>query len=236
MKIGVFTVHKSASMLLHKLCCECSSLAALDYYSPNNKSDAGQRHSLPDKLVNNDPVLSDIYNNIQTGCVGPLRRPLEIVFDHAVIMVLRHPLDGLVSMYHSFTKIHGGIPDEVRAARISKGIDRCVIDFSEDYLERYRIYIDKYLNTKGVCFLKYEDMFEEPDLWIEKFIEPFSLAESAKRIVISLFNKEVDVSSAKPGTHKNQMTPGQYEAALSPATIRDLKHRFGDILTALNFE
>lgn len=44
-----------------------------------------------------------------------------------ILVCLRYPRDGLVSTYHSFTKNHGSIPEQVRAKRLKQGIGSFVI-------------------------------------------------------------------------------------------------------------
>lgn len=235
-KLGYFTVHKSASMLHYKLLLKACDLKSFPFYSPNNSIASASLLPFNDTKDMMSKEDSDAYNSIQAGCIGPIRRPLAIMLNHPVTVILRHPFDGLTSMYHSFTKIHSGIPDRVRQARLSKGIDRCVLEFSKDYLKRYKAYCDYYLPSDYVTFLKYEDMFANPSKWISAFLSPFSLDELNKQDLINYFLAETHVDSAKEGTHKNKMIPNQYQASLARQTIKELHSEWHQILDRLEYD
>ena len=92
--IVVFTLHKSASMFLHKLCLHLSQLAGLTYYSPN-----GGDHEVPLRRFLDDP---EVWTG-RHGCFAPLRVPVPVPDMDAkkVILHLRDPRDVLVAMYFS---------------------------------------------------------------------------------------------------------------------------------------
>lgn len=223
-------------MLSHKLLMKSCELSGMDYYSPNIPADSERMHFFPPVKKNLDEEVSLKYESTPSGCLGPFRRPLKITINHPVILVLRHPFDGLVSMFHSFTKIHGGIPQKHRVARLQKGIDRCVIDFSVEYHSRYKIYLESYIGKKEVVFLKYEDMWLDSSKWIASFIDPFNLSKKDSEIMKDLFTSETALENAKEGTHKNKMEPGQYRNALKDETINKLLETWKPVLHKLGYD
>jgi hypothetical protein len=132
--VAMYTVHKAASVLLHKLTKFICTEIDIPYYSPHHVEHADRFIS----SVNRGSILK-FDTNEPIKCYGPLRRPalLPSFDNYKVIIHLRDPRDGLNSMWFSFTTIHKGIPDHVREKRLRMGIDSFVIERSDDYLERY---------------------------------------------------------------------------------------------------
>ncbi|WP_159931141.1 sulfotransferase domain-containing protein [Oceanicoccus sp. KOV_DT_Chl] len=236
MKVGYFTVHKSGSMLVYKLLKKVIDLEInYKFYSANN-SDQGRFVNIPDGNPANSGELSQLYNEISSGIVGPLRRPLNVKFDHDIVLVLRDPRDCLVSMFHSFTKIHGGIPEEERERRIKKGIDGFCLQRLEDLASRYDIYIDEYLDKPNVTFLKYEDIFlGDSDSWISSFLDPLHLSENIQAAVYDYFKAEVSLDTADGTTHKRRMLPGEHKSALTGEASAEINSRLHNILQRLNY-
>ena len=243
-KIGVFTVHKAASMLLHKLMRKIVDIKSDSdwqppYYSPNNAAesikDSPHLRTFPGASINNWEKAKEQYDAIESGIIGPIHRPIQVELDHKMLVCLRTPRDGLVSMFHSFTKIHGGIPAEVRTQRLEEGIVSFVLERSIDYQERFSIYIDQFYKHSNCTFLKYEDMFSQPEEWLRKFAAPFHLNQDEYKALSSYFMQEVDPSSAQAGTHKRRMLPGEYSKALPDTTIDTLNKTFSGCLRTLGY-
>ena len=231
-KIGIFTVHKSASMLLHKLSGLCSDLKSIDYYSANNVGSTEKVGvcEFPDFHENNSEIVSRKYEAIRTGCIAPIRRPLKVAEDHPRVLVLRDPRDALTSMYFSFTKIHGGIPNEEREKRVSAGIDNFIAQRASDFFDRYNIYMNEFLDRPLTTFLRYEDMFINPTKWIDSFCAPFELPSEDKAKVARYFQLETDTQNANEDKHKRRMLPGDYANHLSLESIDTLTSQFHNYL------
>ncbi|NEP31026.1 MAG: hypothetical protein F6K38_05905 [Moorea sp. SIO3B2] len=235
-KIAVFTVHKAGSMLLHRITLEACALAQLKYYSPNNKELSDSLLYFQDFKVNCcQSALAD-FNYIDTGCIGPIRRPLEIDLDSCFVNLhLRDPRDGLNSMFFSWTKTHGGIKKSIRDEWLSWGIDKFVISFSDDYFERYEKYLNHFIGHPGVNLLKYEDMVDNFDSWFTSFVQPFQLSSEDINGLSKQLSDQVDPKNAKPNTHIRKITPGDFRNNLKPETIDTLNQKFGHILSALDY-
>jgi len=243
-KIGIFTAHKAASMLLHKLTLKILETKAgktqdLVYYSANNISSSDRNFSylksFTDTFVNNCLEVREAYNAIENGIIGLIRRLIDIDPDHKILVCLRDPRDGLVSMFHFFTKIHGGISEKVRDKRIKQGLSSFVDERSADYEERFAMYIRQFLGNENCSFLKYEDMFYSPEKGLSRFSVPFQLSQDEYKDLERFFNKEVDSNSAKAATHERNMMTGEYLTALPASTIELLNETFYECIVALGY-
>lgn len=253
--IIVFTLHKSASMLLYQLCNKLSNDAGIQYFSPN----------LPNSKLNAHSLLSnkEIWRS-QNSCFAPVRFYVDVpnIKEYQILLHLRDPRDVLVSMYYSYCFIHNGeVPGntDYRKVIAEQGIDSFVLHMAHeqkpqikgDYgtgghvaeltgnlLRRYRDYIEHVLGRSNVTLLKYEEMVTDFPSWLEKFVVPFPLKdrqEKVKELVAlapQLFPRRTQdvmqhVRHIKPGDHKNKLKPG---------TIDELSFVFKDVLSALNYE
>jgi hypothetical protein len=253
--IVVFTLHKSASMFIHKQCEHLCKLAGIAYHSPNLPGSG-----LDARRLLTDPKVWEARH----GCFAPVRFFVDIprFEDYAVILHLRDPRDVLVSMFYSYCYIHPGEIEAntgYRREAAARGIDAFVLakasqgstDYRGDYgtgghvedlignlPKRYRDYIERLLGKPNVTLLKYEDMVSDYRGWLERFIKPFPIA--AKSRVVD------DLVAQSPGffpkrthdalTHMRHVTPGDYKTKLQPATIGRLDEIFADALRALDYE
>ena len=103
----IFTVHKAASMFLHKLTDDLSKIIGFDYYSINKTKYYDQITSLSWKKFIE-------LNTHKKSCFGPIRAgtaepsiPKNMEF-YSIILHLRDPRDVLVSMFYSYRYMHPG--------------------------------------------------------------------------------------------------------------------------------
>jgi hypothetical protein len=253
--IVVFTLHKSASMFLHRQCELLSRLAEIDYHSPN----------LPASGLNARKLLTDkaLWSE-RHGCFAPIRFFVDIprLEDYQVILHLRDPRDVLVSMFYSYCFIHAGeIPPNTGYRRevAERGIDDFVLakasersgDIRGDYgsgghiedlignvPRRYRDYLDRLLGKPQVTLVRYEEMVTDYRAWLEKFIAPFPIADRPRHVAElareapHLFPKrEQDAAS-----HVRHVSPGDYREKLKASTIRRLNEIFAGTLDQLGYE
>jgi hypothetical protein len=252
--IVVFTLHKSASMFIHRQCELLCGLARIAYHSPNAAgSGLDARRLLTDR---------EIWMK-HHGCFAPLRFFVEIPRpeSYEIILHLRDPRDVLVSMFYSYCYIHRGevAPNTgYRRAAAARGIDAFVLDqaitgglhYPGDYGTgghvgdlvgplpgRYRAYMDRLLGKPNVTLVKYERMVADYRGWLTDFIKPFPLDD--QRQVIEQLVAESPAffpqRSADVLNHVRHVTPGDYKAKLLPATIRQLDEIFSDVLDALSY-
>lgn len=252
--IVVFTLHKSASMFIHRQCELLCGLSGLAYHSPN-AADSGldARRLLTDR---------EVWRN-RSGCFAPLRFFVDIprLEAYEVILHLRDPRDVLVSMFYSYCFIHSGpvAPNTGhRRDAAARGIDAFVLGqattgslhYPGDYgtgghvqdligplPSRYRAYVERLLGQPNVTLVKYEDMVGDYRAWLTDFSRPFPLRDRQQTIE-SLVAQSADFFPKRSGdalSHVRHVTPGDYKAKLQPATIRQLDELFSDVLDALGY-
>jgi hypothetical protein len=253
--IAVFTLHKSASMFLHRQCELLCRLSNLPYHSPN----------IPGSGLDARRVLTDKELwAARTGCFGPLRFFVEIprFEEYQILLHVRDPRDVLVSMFYSYCYIHNGevqADTGYRARAAREGIDAFVLakasadsskypgDYGtgghvEDLIgnvpTRYRNYVEHFLGRPNVCLVKYEEMVTDYRAWLTRFIAPFPIANKAAVIeeqaalAPTFFPKRADDAR----NHVRHVTPGDHKTKLLPATIRRLDAIFADVLDALHYD
>src|SRR6266576_4374102 len=131
----VFTTHKAASMLLHRLLVDICQKNNITYYSPNQKADK----QLPfHRIFNGEDFIAS-----RNGCFGPLRFfvPSRALEDASIILHLRDPRDVLTSMFFSYCFMHPGemAPNTGYREEVAEaGIDKFVLDMSDGNFSCYR--------------------------------------------------------------------------------------------------
>src|SRR5437667_6785105 len=129
----VFTTHKAASMLLHKLLADICQKNNITYYSPNQKADK----QLPfDRIFNGEDFIA-----ARTGCFGPVRFfvPSAALSNANIILHLRDPRDVLTSMFFSYCFMHPGEIEPntgYRTAVWEAGIHKCVLATADENCSR----------------------------------------------------------------------------------------------------
>lgn len=252
--IVVFTLHKSASMFIHRQCELLCGLAGIAYHSPN----------VPGSGLDARRLLTDRGIWVaHHGCFAPLRFFVEIprFESYDIILHLRDPRDVLVSMFYSYCYIHSGpvAPDTgYRRDAASRGIDEFVLaqattgglhypgdygtgghvqDLAGPLRQRYRAYIERLLGKPNVALVKYERMVADYRGWLTDFIRPFPLDDRQQVIerLVAQSAKFFPKRSDDALNHVRHVTPGDYKAKLRPATIHRLDEIFSDILGALGY-
>jgi hypothetical protein len=251
--IVVFTLHKSASMFVHRQCELLCRLSGMPYHSPN----------LPGSGLDARKLLTDAQVWQRHGCFAPIRFFVDVprLEDFRVILHLRDPRDVLVSMFYSYCYIHAGEIEANTGYRrevAARGIDAFVLakasassaqypgDYGtgghvEDLIGnlpmRYRHYIERLVGKPNVTVVKYEDMVTDYRSWLEKFIEPFPLANRGQ-VVAELVAQAPAFFPKRESdamTHVRHVTPGDHRVKLQAATIRTLDGIFGATLDALDY-
>ncbi len=252
--IVVFTLHKSASMFLHRQCQRLCELGAIPYHSPNVP-----QSGMDARRLLTDPDLWRTHH----GCFAPVRFFVDIprIEEYDVVLHLRDPRDVLVSMFYSYCFIHPGeIPPDTGYRRevALRGIDEFVLGkcsaasstYRGDYgtgghveslignlPQRYRNYIDRLLGKPNVTFVKYEEMVNDYRSWLERFSAPFPLADRGA-LLDAWAEEHSALIPARTGdvmTHVRHVAPGDHRAKLKAATIAELNRIFADTLNALGY-
>ena len=253
--ILVFTLHKSASMFIHKQCELVCRIGGIPYHSPN----------LPNSGADARRLLTDPeFWRARHGCFAPIRFLVDLpqLDDYSIILHLRDPRDVLVSMFYSYCFIHAGEIQSNTGYRrevAARGIDDFVLgkagersrDYPGDYgtgghvedlignlPKRYRDYVDRLLGRRNVILLKYEEMVTDYRRWLEKFIQGFPIEDKQAVLEELTANtpSRVPVRNVDVMAHMRHVTPGDHRAKLKPSTIRQLDEIFSDTLDTLGYE
>lgn len=255
----IYTVHKAASMFLHKLGTDLATRMEFDFYSINDKKYYEQ--------IQNTSWKSFIESTAGPSCFGPIRAGEDVALPvfpdslerYSVIMHLRDPRDVLTSAYYSHVYNHKPTKrfnpsDDQRSKWEEQGVDDFVINRIPRVKDEYEALCEHLLGKENVVFLKYEEMVTDYGKWLEGFLSAFAGFEPRKRAGIgrllgantyqsiyeSLYDKHKgDFSAAKKKedvySHKRQVTPGDYARKLKKSTIDILNNEFSTILTSLNY-
>lgn len=255
-RILIFTMHKSASMFIHRVCTDLAHLTNRTYYSPNG----GDVPVTLKEMATN----ANFWTNKTSGCFGPLRIYIEVpnMQGARILLHLRDPRDVLVSMFYSYCYSHVG---EIaggtgyRKGVADQGIDEFVLklataqhrpvrgdygtgaplwEVAGNFQQRYLTYVNHLLRDpqRDVVLLRYEDMFADVDGWLASVAERFEVADAAVIEELAdryrpMFNRRDE----NKWVHTRKVTPGDYLEKLSPATIAGLDRIFEDTLDCLGY-
>lgn len=255
----IYTVHKSASMFLHKLGTNLATRMDFEFYSINDNKYYDQ--------IKNTSWKSFIEAAPRPSCLGPIRAGEDVALpvfpdpidQYSVILHLRDPRDVLTSAYYSHVYNHR-ITERFRPSEDQRknwekqGVDDFVINRIERVKKEYEDLSAHFLGRENVILLKYEDMVANYGEWLKGFLSAFSEFKPKQRTGIgrilgdithqsiydALYNKyKDDFSPAKKEedvySHKRQVTPGDYSRKLKAETIEILNNEFSTILKDLDY-
>lgn len=225
-------------MVLHNLMMQVTRVAGMNYYSPNLPE---TQFFFPPPKHNYDLGSTTQLAKL-SGCIGPIRRPIEIPnpSQYRIILHLRDPRDVLTSLFFSHCYSHFGWEnrEQERAEWIQAGIDKFVLDKSYDYAARYDAYCNDFFGKPNVTFLTYEEMVRSFETWLAKFLVPFPRPQSDQitKNIVSQYKDAFRVSSEDITQHKRKVTPGDHREKLQPATIHALNQIFSHSLEKLGYQ
>lgn len=254
-RVVVFSTHRAASMLLHRVLRDICTTNNIPYYSPNQSKEM----QLPfEKIFNGYDFIAR-----HAGCFGPLRFfvPSAALATAKIILHLRDPRDVLTSMFFSYCFMHPGEIEPNTGYRkevAEAGIDQFVLDMSGDnfsryrgsygtglrhakyagnVLDRYQTYLKEIAGKPNVILLSYEEMVLDFGSWLRKFLSAFDLSnpEQTYQIVSEKRGPSVQPGSEDASKHKRKVTPGDHKEKLKPETVAELNRRFGNVLAALGY-
>ncbi len=257
--ILVYTVHKAASMFLHRISADISDEFAIPHFSPN-ASDGGGIYDQVKRLT----WKAFIEDPSRDGCFGPIRAGVadpaipDDIAAYSVILHLRDPRDVLTSLYYSHVYSHRrkegrfNPSDEQRKQWEEEGVDAYALKNVGIYKSRYEILLSALLGRDNVILLKYEDMVADYPTWLHGFLSGFShlplpprrtlgilkSANSLESVHERLYKKyREDFVPPEEDVHKHirQLMPGDHERKLNPETIAALNSDLSDILRQLNY-
>lgn len=189
---------------------------------------------------------AEIYKNYQihmkeTGVYygiarGPYVSDMPVLYRLKVIVQVRDPRDCLTSAYFSLKKSHVPPIDpeklrqfmERRRKLETLDINEYVRQKADEYRNRLRILRELVQRHDDVLVLKYEDMVERTEQWLEQIAlfvdQPITSALRTK------LGEKVDFSVDKEdiSKHKRQVSPGDHKRKLSEKTIREISDTMAD--------
>lgn len=259
-KVLIYTVHKAASMFLHKLGTDIEKKLDMDFYSINNNAFRNQIKDVSWKEF--------IEKTSGASCFGPIRAGEDVALpvfpdnldDYVIILHLRDPRDVLTSAYYSHVFSHPDTkifkPSHDQKDNWEKaGVDNFVLKRVDRVKKEYEELCAHMLGKNNVILVKYEDMVTNYGAWLKDFMSGFSSFEIRKTSLIgSLFapgshdelydflfkkhagdflpeKKREDVHS-----HKRQVTPGDHARKLKQSTIDSINSDFSSVLSKLNYK
>lgn len=253
----IYTVHKAASMFLHRVTCEVSSRLEIPYCSVNGPPEVAL-------AIKNSSWRTAIEKEREGACFGPIRagnqEPLypSGLEDYSLILHLRDPRDVLTSLYYSHTFSHprkpGGfnVSDAERERWRKEGPDPFVLRWLPEYRRRFEDLIDNILERDNVKFLRYEDMLEELEEWMGSYLSAFhhipipqrsgwfrsppNSWEALNRWLCRKYRKEFLIPKEDVYRHRRQIRPGDHLRKLQPATVETLNGELSKILARLGYE
>jgi hypothetical protein len=253
----LYTVHKAASMFLHRLTDEVAQELEIDYYSIND-----DKHY---ETIRQESWKTFIEDEDRTGCFGPIRAGTadptipQRLEAYSIVLHLRDPRDVLTSLYFSHTYSHAREPGKFHPSEQQRqqwegaGIDEFVLDRAPKIHQRYQQLCSGLLGRDNVRFVKYEQLIAAYDEWLKTFLSAFAHVPLPSKRMLGiiggtnswpklekrLYEKhqhEFTVSSENVHAHKRQVVPGDHRRKLAPETIVQLNQQFGEILSLLQYD
>ena len=255
--ILIFTVHKAASMFVHRLTKDVTKEFKIPYYSINSNDYYNE--------IRQSSWRNFIENQSVPGCFGPIRTGTaeptipEKIDGFSILLHLRDPRDVLTSHFFSQAYSHKrkdgrfNPSDEQRESWINEGIDKHVRKFVPEFKKRYQLLISTLLGRKNVVFVKYEDMVSDYSIWLDGYLLVFSYLQIPPNRLFGFFpvtnsfikirdkmNKKYQDEFVPPQNeniyeNKRQITPGDHKRKLTLETIEYLNDEFSQILLKLNY-
>jgi hypothetical protein len=198
----------------------------------------------------NGRIMLDVPYRSTGYFYGPFRtfnRGIGDIEDYKILLVLRDPRDVIVSSYYALYShvtplLEGKKTLHLRMNRRKKEKEQTVDEFvinrlnrNPRFLQGYKDYAKELLGKPNVLFLKYEDMVENFDAWLDQLIE--FLGMDIRKEFIDRLKAEVDFNVSKEDVykHKRQVTPGDHKRKLKPETIKILNEKTREIRKRLGY-
>jgi len=196
-------------------------------------------------------VMLDVPYQSTGYFYGPFRsfnRGVRNIEDYKILLVLRDPGDVIVSSYYAIYSHVTPLLEDKQALRtrmkrrkkeLEQTVDEFVInrlDGNSRLLNRYYQYHKELMGKPNVLFLKYEDMVENFDAWLDRLIE--FLGMDFPREFVDRLKAGADFKVTKEDIHKHkrQVTPGDHKRKLKPETIDLLNSKTKEIRKLFGYE
>ncbi|MBE9527531.1 MAG: sulfotransferase domain-containing protein [Proteobacteria bacterium] len=240
--VYAFSLHKSGSTLLYNMLAELAPYVGQPYFSiqdqffsngiPINQEIAGM-----ERLFNPKGYL---YGGFR---FFPKHYKIPDLNRHKKILLIRNPLDVMVSMYFSRKSSHI-IPDKgklktrwlkMRKEALELSIDEFVRKKNQIYLNKLLSYKNM-LNQENLLIFRYEDIiYSKKDFLLD--ILNFYGWDVDSDIVANIADKyDVFPEEEDKTGHIRQVHPNNYKKHLSKETQQFLEEKFEQILLAFGYK
>lgn len=240
-----FTAHKCASVymtqVLEQLAQEVG-MKHIDYEGSSWFNGKNFFQELMDNPAENYfQPRGYIYGAFRGFFYGAIPSSIENIEKYKVVLMLRDPRDVLTSLYFSTAYSHD-IPEcyqsEMLVARnkaVKTLINDYVLDKEQQHIyETYEYYCKKLLNQPNVLFLRYEDMVNDFENWLNAIGKWLDL-ELSKAFLDNLVKTANFEITENIHAHKRQVKPGDHRRKLKVSTIRKLNQQYRAILKTMGY-
>lgn len=253
----IYTVHKAASMFLHRLTTDVAQEYGMGYYSIN---DDQYYHT-----IKQQSWQTFIETHSDLSCFGPIRGGEtnaifpEGISDYGVLLHLRDPRDVLTSLFFSHSYSHKREAGKFNPSNAKRekwreaGVDAYALEKMSAYQERYELLISTLLDRGAAKLVKYEQLVTAYPDWLTEFLSVFADLDVPPKKLLGLMAVEnspnqihqrlakkyqrefIAPKTDNLGAHKRQVKPGDHKNKLQPETIDQLNQTFGPILERLGY-
>lgn len=182
----------------------------------------------------------------QDAYIGPYRSNIPLIREWKYVVQLRDPMDHIISRYNSIVWDHSYLGDPNRLEFFESKrqryqamtIDEFCLWYCKDLVAEMD-HLIKISYQQDSVLITYEEMWNDYDSWILRFLEPFELVPNSIKRVVEKYRPQVHVN---PGFLDEECTkaklrhgvPGEHAEVLKQSTIDVLRHEFYYISRRLN--
>jgi hypothetical protein len=239
--VYAFSLHKSGSTLLYNMLSELAGHTDMAYFSLQDQIFA---NGIPNNVE--IPGTQNIFkeNGYIYGGFRFLPTSYEIpnLCNHKKILLIRNPLDVLVSLYFSRKSSHK-IPEKGKLREMWKkkrekvqneDINDFVLNEADKHLKRMESY-NQLLSDVNLRIYRYEDIIYDKKEFIHGILDFFEINVAEKKIDKVVDKHDVFPEAENESEHVRQVHPGNYKKHLAKSTIDTLNLKFGAILAAFGY-
>lgn len=241
--IFFFTFHKCASSLFSSYVLKnIDGLHHIDYArylwaKPNsyNKQLAFQNTGFV-----YGPIRLSARNQLATKLLVRPASDLDFVKDKTAIFFVRDPRDILVSSYYSFGFTHPLNPiQEKRKEQLKRRkaiqaltLDEYVLAYADQQIEYFDHLKTVAASCKKKVILRYEDMIDDFDLFINEFQKIVPVGHSQVQEIYERSRPRVNIDNA---AHRRSGATKRYRKDLKPETVKILNEKLARTLADFNY-
>jgi len=236
-----FTHYRCASMMLVKRLKDLlhrDNYQQIDYQGYVHKWTLDKREEFQ---FNTDSHEEHSRFNKKGRLYAPLRYFVAVpdINDYSKILVLRDPRDVMVSRFYSekFAHIRMDKRFKEHCDSISQlSLDEFVLEYAEQTLEHYELFLENYKNWTDVLFVRYEDVISDFEGFLAQCDHYLCLGRSDSEIKEIAHKESFVVVTEDKYAHKRSVKARGFESKLNEATIDKLNEVFSDVIDGFGWE